>query len=347
MLIISLCISAFLFYEGYRRQSNKLKSYYWVYKGDKAFKKKDLQGAINYYERGVKLNPKHYRALYNLANLYVYYEDYYSAIENYEKALQIKPDYETARINYAIILSQVYKTDEAIENYEKVLKYKPKFIKIPFLVDNKKTYTYNKGVALYNMGFAYKTKSLLAGLNKKASREYLLKASESYKEATEILDNYNSNYNLALIHQLLKNYHQSAHYYCRAIEIAPMEYEAHFNYAVLLNDLKDYASARTEFKKAGLLLDSNGNSSKTRYIYGILADVNNKAALEGLKDDDELIGNYQYKAGKLVTGVLEDDKKSKKKNKDKDLELRKNFSICANSELYYKNNNKKKDKGEQ
>ena len=165
VLIIGFGLSVFFFFDFYERQFDKMQGFYWVHKGDKALKKQDLHNAINFYEKGIKLHPKHYRAMYNLANIYVVYEDYYKALENYEKALKVKPDYEVARIDYALILSETFKTDEAIKQYKKVIANKPKFIKIPFLVDNKKSYIHNTGVAYYNMGRAYRTKSLLAGLN--------------------------------------------------------------------------------------------------------------------------------------------------------------------------------------
>ena len=120
VLIILFALSVFFFFDFYKREINKMKGYYWVYRGDKAFKKHDLSKAIYFYEKGIKLHPKHYRAMYNLANIYVVYEDYYSALKNYEKALLVRPDYEVARIDYAIILSETYKTDEAIEQYKKV-----------------------------------------------------------------------------------------------------------------------------------------------------------------------------------------------------------------------------------
>ena len=328
VLIISFCLSGFFFHDFYKRQFNKAKGYYWVYKGDKALKKEHLQEAIYCYEKGIKLHPGHYKAMYNLANIYVVYEDYYSALKNYEKALYVKPDYEVARIDYAIILSQVYRVDDAIEQYKKVLEYKPRFIKIPFLVDNKKSYFHNRGVAYYNMGLAYKAKSLLAGIPKKTSREFLNNAAKNYEQATDILKSYNANYNLGLIHQLLKNYHQAAFYYCRAIEISPMEYEAHFNYAVLLNELNEYTAAQAEFQKAGLVLDSKGEGSKTRYIYNVMNDVIQKANLypdETMQDEPEQ--DFQYKAGKLVT-----EPKIKKKKED---ELYKFYSHCAKYETYY------------
>ena len=331
VLVIGFLLSVFLFFDFYERQINKIRGFYWVHKGDVALKKQDLQNAIYYYEEGIKLHPEHYRAMYNLANIYVVYEDYYSALKNYEKALEVRPDYEVARIDYAIILSETFKTDEAINQYKKVISNKPKFIKIPFLVDNKKSYTHNLGVAYYNMGLAYRTKSMLAGLNKSTRRQYLEKASKSYKEAAEILKSYNSNYNLGLIHQLLKNKNQAGRYYCKAIEKEPMQYEAHFNLAVLLNDMEEYEGAAQEFKKAGLLLDTIGDNIKTRYIYDILSEVNQKIAInhdndyfKKLKEEEEKNSLAEYKAGKLVIDL------SDKANK----EFIKSFSECSGKALF-------------
>ena len=331
VLIIGLIASLFLFYGFWERQVNKVKGFYWVHKGDKCLKQQDLQNAIYFYERGIKLHPKHFRAMYNLANIYVVYEDYYSALKNYEKALKVRPDYEVARIDYAIILGETFKTDEAIEQYKKVIANQPKFIKIPFLVDNKKSYIHNVGVAHYNMGIAYRTKSMLAGLNKSSSRKYLEKASESYEEAVDILKSYNSNYNLGLIHQLLKNKNQAGYYYCMAMEKEPMNYEAHFNLAVLLNEMKDYKGAAEEFKKAGLLLDSVGDNTKTRFIYDILSEVNQKIAITSdkdyfkkLKEEEEKKDVSKYKAGKLVIDFKE----------DKNDEFIKSFATCSGREVF-------------
>lgn len=330
-LIVSFVLSVFLFFDFYKRKMNEVRGYYLVYMGDRAFKNHDLQKAIYYYERGIVLHPKHYRAMYNLANIYVVYEDYYSALRNYEKALKIKPDYEIARIDYAIILSETYKTDQAIEEYKKVIENAPKFYKIPFIIDKKKSYFYNKGVAFYNMGTAYRTKSLLAGLDDNMSNAYIKEASKSYGKAADILKNYNSNYNMGLMNQLLKNKNKAGYFYCKAMEISPLEYEAHFNYAVILSDLKEYTAAAEEFRKAGLLLDSGGDSNKTKVIYDILSDVNQKIAINNDEDyfkklaqKEEENLNLKYKAGKIVF-----DDKSKKT--DAYLE---DFKTCAKKELF-------------
>lgn len=307
LLVIGFLASLFFYFEFYEKQAYKALGYYLVYKGDKAFKKQDLQKAIYLYEKGILYHPEHYRAMYNLANIYVVYEDYYAALKNYEKALLIRPDYEMARMNYAIILSETYKTDEAIEQYKKVIANKPKFIKIPFLIDNKKSHNYNIGVAYYNMGIAYRTKSLLAGLNKQLNKHYLEKAQDSYSEAATILKTYNSNYNLALIHQLLKERYQAAHYYCKAMEISPLDYEAHFNYAIILNDMGMYPEALEEFQRAILLLNLKQDKTRSNYMFNVLLDVNQKIAL--FKDDKEL--------KRLVSENFEEEVTSNKKDKKK------------------------------
>ena len=330
VFIILIGLSVYFYPDFYKREYRKCKGYYLVYKGDKAFKKHDLGSAIYFYEEGIKLHPNHYRAMYNLANIYVAYEDYYSALKNYENALKIRPDYEVARIDYAIILSQTFKTDEAIEQYKKVIENEPnKFLKIPFLIDRKKSYNHNKGIAYYNMGIAYRTKSLLAGLDMKARTNYLKEAGESYNKATKILKSYNSNYNLGLIHHLLRNPSQAGYYYCKAIEASPMEYEAHFNLAILLKDMKKYSYSLEEFNKAGILLGIKGDGEKTKYIIDILSDVNQKMTFnkEEKEKEKEDIENYiRYKAGKVVL----DDKKSTKE----DEAFYNNFKTCEGKELF-------------
>lgn len=329
LLIIAFALSVFFYFDFYKRQIYKVKGYYLVYKGDKAFKKKHFQEAIYFYERAIKFHPKHYKAMCNLANIYVTYEDYHSAIKNYEKALKVKPDYDVARIDYAIILSEIYKTDDAIEQYKNVIETEPKFIKIPFLVDSKKSYKYNRGVAYYNMGLAYKTKSLLAGLNKSASRKYLKKASESYEEAVEILQSYNAHYNLALIYHMLRDTNQAGYHYCKAISISPMEFEAHFNHGVLLAELEQYFAASEEFKRAALLLNIDGSSEQAKYLYDVLSEVNQKISINDKdreyikKMNDEEIADFKYKAGKLV--VFDN------KNEEKYIEK---FKVCMGKEIF-------------
>lgn len=282
LLLVLFLLSIFLFFDAYVRQVKKGVSFYWVYRGDKYYKKNKTQRAIDCYKKALVYYPNHYRARYNLANIYVTYEDYYSALNQYADALEIKPDFMIARIDYALVLSEAtFNHDRAIEEYQKAIDKKPKWIYIPFFINNRKTYKYNTGIAYYNMGLAYRAKSLLVGEKKSSARQYLYSAIESYKNALKTLKSYEIYYNLALANQLLKNNEEAGINYCKAIELAPLRYEAHYNLAILLRDMKLYRDSLEEFKKAGLILDTDGDGVKTRYIYDVLSDVTQKMVQQG------------------------------------------------------------------
>ena len=97
------------------------------------------------------------------------------------------------------------------------------------------------------------------------------------------------------------------------------------------NELKEYAAASEEFKKAGLLLDSSGDSTKTRYIYDVLSEVNERIAINSdkeyyqkLAEKEEHQLDLRYKAGKVVF-----DNKNDKTNA-----FINDFKTCAKRELF-------------
>ena len=332
LLILCLIAGYFIFPDFYKTQWHKIQSYYYVYKGDKGYKQGKPQVAINNYEKALQLHPKHVKARYNLANLYVAYEDYYSALENYEKALELRPNFMTARIDYAIVLSEAtFNYDKAIKEYDTAIEKAPAWMYIPFIIDNKKTYKFNKGVAYYNQGLAWRGKSLLYGEEPYKTRKYLINAVDSYEKALKILKEYDVYYNLGIANQLLKRNYAAGRNYCKAIEKEPMNYEAHYNLAILLKSMKKYSMSAEEFIKAGLLLDAKGDSNKTRYIYDVLNEVSQKLALDNEYEDlvqklnDEEIngGKVTYIGGKLV--ITEEFDKA----------MFKNFKTCANKEMFF------------
>ncbi len=280
LLFILFIVSIFVFKDFYKSQWHKTLSFYYVYIGDSAYKKHKPQKAIESYVKALELYPKHYRAQYNLGNLYVVYEDYYSALDSYSKALQVKPDYTVARINYAIVLSEAaFNYDRAIEEYNLAVSNIPKWFYIPFIVNKKHSFKHNKAVAYYNQGLAWRGKSLLEGEDRFLARQYLENAVNSYEKALKTMKTFDIYYNLAIVHHLLRNSDYAGYYYCKAIEKEPMRYEGHYNYAILLRGMKKYADSMEEFKKAGLLLDAKGDGNKTRYVYDILNEVNQKYSI--------------------------------------------------------------------
>jgi len=336
LLFILFIASLFVFKDFYKAQWNKTLSFYYVYLGDNAYKKHKPQKAIESYIRALELYPKHYRAQYNLGNLYVVYEDYFSALDSYSKALQVKPDFTVARINYAIVLSEAtFNYDRAIEEYDLAVQNIPKWFYIPFIVNKKNSYKHNKAVAYYNQGLAWRGKSLLFGEDRFTSRRYLERAVESYEKALKTMKTFDVYYNLAIVHHLLRNSEYAGYYYCKAIEKEPMRYEGHYNFAILLRGMKKYADSMEEFKKAGLILDSKGDSSKTMYVYDILNEVNQKYSVSD--DYAELKKRIEEEKKQGIESIKEEASFVKGKTlvlDESGSKMIKNFKKCAGRKYF-------------
>ena len=201
------------------KQYDKICSMYYIHKGDKAFAKLKLQKAIDYYNTALKLFPEHYSAWFNLGNIYVVYEDYYSAVDAYEQAFTYNPKMMIARMNYGIVSAEkLGDFDGAIDQYNEIINTKRHLISIPFVYSNRKSYKANKGIAYYNMGLAYRQKSLYSGDDWRLQRQNLEKAIDAYKHAVKILKkDYDARYNLALAYHLLGDYNNAGLTYCKAI----------------------------------------------------------------------------------------------------------------------------------
>ena len=73
----------------------------------------------------------------------------------------------------------------------------------------------------------------------------LRKAAESYEKSHKILRrNSDVVFNLALTYHVMGNYRDAGINYCKAIYLAPMNYEAHYNLAILLKRLKSQRRTR-------------------------------------------------------------------------------------------------------
>ena len=318
----------------FNKQIDKVKSLYYVHKGDKALKKQKLQKAINYYNTALRLYPEHYGAWYNLGNIYVVYEDYYSAVDAYEKAFEYNPKMVIARMNYGIISAEkLGDFDGAIDQYDEILKTKRHLLSIPFVYSNRKSYKVNKGLAYYNKGVAYKQKYVYIEDDWEFRRQYLLKALEAYKEACKILKkDYDARYNLALTYQLLGDYKEAGLTYCKAIELNPMNYEAHYNLAILLRHLKYYKESLEELEKATTLIaNSGGNNmaSRQRYVFDVMNDVtrtilanSNSDLIEKITDEPAENSNITYVNGKIVY------------TDDLDKAIIKNLRVCGAKEIF-------------
>lgn len=305
-LVIALAIGGILYFGLFEEFTNSIVGMYYVNKGDKAYRKRNHSEAIKYYQKGLKAYPKHYEAWTNLGNIYVTYEDFYSAKDAYEKAIKEKPNYVMARMNYGIIATEkLGDFEEAIKQFNSIINTKNKIWIIPFVFNNKKSTKLNNALAYYNLGVAYRMKSFYEYENIPLAEEDLQKAINAYEAALKIKPkDYNTLFNLGVAYQLSNNPKKSAQNYCKAIELEPMNYEAHYNLAILLKHLKMYKEAYNEIEKATILAsEGNINSNARSYIFDIL----NEMSMALIVNDDYkyLIENQNnneitYVQGKIV-----------------------------------------------
>lgn len=334
-LLIVLGAWVFFNQDAAMKQVNKVTSLYYVYNGDKAYSHRKLQKAIDNYQHALKLYLEHYSAWFNLGNIYVAYEDFYSAVDAYEQAFTHNPKLIPARMNYGIIsVRELGDFDGAIEQYEKIVKTKHFPIFIPTIYNNKKSDKVNKGIAYYNMALAYRQKALYSGDNWILQREYLTKAIENYKESIKILKkDYDAHYNLALTYQLLGDNNNAGLMYCKAIHLSPMQYDAHYNLAILLRHLKYYKESLAEAEKATILItNSEGITNRQRYVFDVMNDVTRTVLTEKEKefltnpiyDDEKSKDNYSitYLHGKVVS------------EKAFDKAMLKNFQSCSSKKIF-------------
>lgn len=333
ILLSVLCI--FFYWGWFEKQIDKVYGMYYVYKGDKAYKKAQLQKAIDYYNQGLALYPEHYGAQFNLGNIYVVYEDYYSAAEAYEKAIEYNKYFTLARMNLGIISAEkLGDFDGAISQYQAIVDSKRHLWFIPFVFSNKKSEKINRGIAYYNMGLAYREKSMYLDDKTESQLPYLQKSIKAYKNALKVLKkNYDATYNLALAYHLMGDYQNAGLNYCKAIEIEPMNYEAHYNLAVLLRHLKMYKEALNELEKATVLVSNDKyNSNTSVYVFDVLNDVSNtmvvnnqyKNLIEKVDDEPSKTNSITSVHGKIVaTEAL-------------DRAMLKNFRTCETKDFFDK-----------
>ena len=313
ILICALALLAFFYRDWIEKQVMKAKGTYLIYKGDQAYSQDNMAKTLDYYKEGLKLYPEHYEAWFNLGNIYAVYEDYFSAVDAYENAIKYNPKF-------------------VIEQFDTVTQIKLFKLWIPFVFSNVKSVKTNRGLAYYNKGVAYKQKAMYLPLDKRyLVYTYLGNAIEAYEKSLKFLKkNYDVRYNKAVAHHLRGEYREAGLEYCKAINIEPMKFEAHYNLAVLLRQLNRHRDSINELHKAAILILEEPDSStlESTYIFNLLNDATRKFITSDeyytQKLTDEPLGNisYTYVNGRIVA------------DEEFDKAILKNFQTCSGLDYF-------------
>ena len=330
LFILAIVAAGYFYQDWFKEQYRHAKGMYYIYKGDKAYAADNMGKTLDYYLSGLDLYPGHYDAWFNLGNIYAVHEDYYAAVDAYEHAIKANPNFVMARMNLGIVYSEdLGFFDEAIEQFDIVPTIKLLKLWIPWVYSNIKSVDTNRGLAFFNKGVAFRQKALYLPLEKQyLAYEYLGHAIEAYTKATKyIKKSYDIYYNRAVAHHLRGEFREAGLDYCKAINIEPMNFEGHYNLAVLLRGLHRERESIAELEKAALLISENPTSStvQTTYIFNLLNEVTRRFITseeyytEKLTDEPvgSLNNSYTYVNGKIVA----DD--------EFDKAMYNNFKTCA------------------
>lgn len=333
LFILAILGACYYYQDWFKEQYRHAKGMYYIHLGDRAYAADNMGKTLEYYEKGLELFPRHYEAWFNLGNIYAVHEDYYSAVDAYEKAIEAHPKYVLARMNLGIVYSEdLGFFDEAIKQFDIVTQIKLFKLWIPFVYSNVKSIKANRGLAYFNKGVAYRQKALYLPIEKQhLIYEYLGNAIDAYTSSMKFLkNNYDLFYNRAVAHHLRGEYKDAGVDYCKAIEVAPMNFEGHYNLAVLLRTMNRDRESISELEKAAILISENPRASEvqTAYIFNLLNEVTRRFitsdAYYTQKLTDEPLGaiSYTYVNGRIVA----DD--------EFDKAMMKNFRTCAGFEHF-------------
>jgi tetratricopeptide (TPR) repeat protein/uncharacterized caspase-like protein len=184
--------------------------------------KKDTQGALNDYDKAIKLNPDYFTAYCNRGNAYYNKRDYDKAIEDFSKAITLKPDYALAYYSRATVFNMKKEYDRAIEDYSKAISLKP-----------------DDALAYYSRGHVFDFK-----------REYD-KAIEDYSKAISLKPDYAlAYYSRGYVFDFKREYDKAIEDFSKAISLKPDDALAYHNRGTVFFIKEEYDKAIEDFSKA-------------------------------------------------------------------------------------------------
>jgi predicted O-linked N-acetylglucosamine transferase (SPINDLY family) len=203
----------------------------------------ELEVAINYHKKSVKINPDYAEGYNNLGIAFQKLGLFEEAVKNYKQTLKLKPDFSLAYNNLGVVLKSLNKLDEALLTSKKAIELDPRFAD----AHN------NIGAILQDLGNydeAYK-------FYKKA-----IKLKSSYSEAY---------YNLGILLKKLGKIEECVENFQKAVTVNQKNNRAYSNYLFNLNYLTKYDDNYyiEEAKKFGLSLKKIDDQLCIPYKYTV------------------------------------------------------------------------------
>ena len=180
------------------------------------------EGAIEYYNRAIKLKPDFAEAYNNRGIAYSDKDDFGQAIKDYNEAIKLKPDFVEAYYNRGNAYSNKGDFDQAIQDYNKAIELNP-----------------NDAEAYYNRGIDYDNK------------DELDQAIQDYSKAIELKPDFAKAYFTRGVDYVNKgDFDQAIQDFDKAIELKPDFAEAYFTRGYTWLHLGEWEKAKADLTAA-------------------------------------------------------------------------------------------------
>jgi tetratricopeptide (TPR) repeat protein len=243
----------------------------WFLKGvEMTDRRINVEEELSCYQQAIQLRDNYPEAHNNLAILLKTAGDLVTADQHYKEALKLWPVYPEAHYNYAILLETTNDRAGAATHYQEAIRHRPGY------TDARLRYAglLAAGGASTEAERQYEEVLRLEAHNNYGNflekRGKPVEAEHHYMEALRQRPNYaEAHYNYAMLLENSDRTKAKAHYRA-AIEASPNYAEAHNNLAVLLHEDDDLAGAEEHYSAA---LRLRPNDPETNYNYALLAQA--------------------------------------------------------------------------
>ncbi len=241
-------------------------------------------GALEWYRKAIKHNPRYYRAMNNIGWIFARMKEYDSAILYYQKALQLSPDFTVTLSNLGNIYFTLYKDDSAIFYFKKLDALLPKPEGNVFNKIGLSYYSLNS----YDSAIVYYNKAILANDQEPyyfhnrgeayfQSRQYQKAINDFEHSNTMFPDSAREYFNLALSYSYLKNYTKAADVFKQSItkekNIKDL-YLRYYNLGWVMDKLGDSKSSLEWYHKS---VEANphyaGSLNNLAFTYDKLSEI--------------------------------------------------------------------------
>lgn len=275
---------------------NPLKSQKYYNRAQEKARMGDQQGALEDFNRAIRLNPKDYEAYFKRGNVYYSLGDLLNAITDYSRAIELEPTYAKAYFNRGLARSQLGKSSEAIADFNQVIKLSPNDADAYY--QRGLTYfdfkDYRTAIEDFNQAIRLAPKDAKAYYARGLARSFTGDKQGALADYTAAINHDSENaevyYNRGLVRYFLADYQGAMEDYSQAIRLNPEYGDAYGNRCAAFLNLGEHQKAVEDCTKA-LALDAK---QATAYENRCIAYMNLnqlKAALEDCTKAIELAPN--------------------------------------------------------